>query len=126
VVHFVKGRRYQSYCSLIDSIVVASIIDPTLTATKELADGVERRGELTRGMTVVIERRAHHGRTDLARIHAVRSLQFDVSLTRRKRLWRPPTCMAERLRRVRAAAAGGGRYLLTSPVGEGSAVLTNC
>jgi purine nucleosidase/pyrimidine-specific ribonucleoside hydrolase len=76
VVAFVNGRGYQSYCSLIDSVVVAAIIDPSLITTEELGCDVERHGELTRGMTVV-ERRAHHARTDLPRINAVNSLDFD-------------------------------------------------
>jgi purine nucleosidase/pyrimidine-specific ribonucleoside hydrolase len=76
VVNFVKGRGYQSYCSLIDSVAVAAIIDPTLITTEELGCDVERRGELTRGMTVV-ERRSHHGRTDLPRVSAVNGVEFD-------------------------------------------------
>lgn len=76
IVEYVHGRGYQSYCSLIDSVAVAAVIDPTLVESVELRCGVERRGELTRGMTVV-ERRAHHGRTDLPLIRAVCALDFD-------------------------------------------------
>ncbi|MFE4668713.1 nucleoside hydrolase [Streptomyces sp. NPDC056716] len=76
IVEYVQGRGYQSYCSLIDSVAVAALIDPTLVTSVELRCDVERRGELTRGMTVV-ERRAHHGRTDLPVIRAVSELDFD-------------------------------------------------
>jgi purine nucleosidase/pyrimidine-specific ribonucleoside hydrolase len=76
IVEYVQGRGYQSYCSLIDSVAVATVIDPTLVKSVELRCDVERRGELTRGMTVV-ERRAHHGRTDLPVIRAVSELDFD-------------------------------------------------
>jgi len=76
IVEYVQGRGYQSYCSLIDSVAVAAVIDPTLVESVELRCDVERRGELTRGMTVV-ERRAHHGRTDLPLIRAVCALDFD-------------------------------------------------
>ena len=76
VVDYVKGRGYQSYCSLIDSVAVAALIDPTLIECVEVRCDVERRGELTRGMTVV-ERRAHHGRKDLPVIRTVSGLDFD-------------------------------------------------
>ncbi|CAM5651751.1 Nucleoside hydrolase OS=Streptomyces alboniger OX=132473 GN=CP975_33085 PE=4 SV=1 [Streptomyces alboniger] len=76
VVDYVKGRGYQSYCSLIDSVAVAALIDPTLIECVEVRCDVERRGELTRGMTVV-ERRAHHGREDLPVIRTVSALDFD-------------------------------------------------
>jgi purine nucleosidase/pyrimidine-specific ribonucleoside hydrolase len=76
VVDYVKGRGYQSYCSLIDSVAVAALIDPTLIECVEVRCDVERRGELTRGMTVV-ERRAHHGREDLPLIRTVSALDFD-------------------------------------------------
>ncbi|MCW2872321.1 nucleoside hydrolase [Actinacidiphila oryziradicis] len=76
IVDYVNSRGYQSYCSLIDSAAVAALIDPTLVESVELRCDVERRGELTRGMTVV-ERRAHHGREDLPTIRAVSALDFD-------------------------------------------------
>jgi purine nucleosidase/pyrimidine-specific ribonucleoside hydrolase len=79
VVDFVNGRGYQSYCSLIDSVAIAALIDPTLIDCVEVRCDVERRGELTRGMTVV-ERRAHHGRDDLPTIRTVSSLDFDRCL----------------------------------------------
>lgn len=69
VVDYVEGRGYQSYCSLIDS--VAALIECV-----EVRCDIERRGELTRGMTVA-ERRAHHGREDLPVIKAVSGLDFD-------------------------------------------------
>jgi inosine-uridine nucleoside N-ribohydrolase len=101
IVEYVNGRGYQSYCSLIDSVTVAAVIDPTLIETVELRCGVERRGELTRGIPVV-ERRAHHGRTDLPVIRTVSTLDFDrfpdLMTGRRPRPWTcwrrawPPAC----------------------------------
>lgn len=76
VVDFVNGRGYQSYCSLIDSVAIAALADPTLVECTRIRCDVERRGELTRGMTVV-ERRAHHARQDLPTIKAVTDLDFD-------------------------------------------------
>lgn len=76
IVEYVNNRGYQSYCSLIDSVAIAAMIDPKLVTTTPLRVGVERRGELTRGMTVV-ERRLHHCRDDLPVVQAVGSLDFD-------------------------------------------------
>lgn len=67
VVEFVQGRGYQSYCSLIDSTAVATLIDPALVTTETVLCDVETEGRLTRGMTVV-DRRQHHEWQDLPRI----------------------------------------------------------
>lgn len=76
IVDFVEGRGYQSYCSLIDSAAVASLIDPTLVATESVLCDVETEGRLTRGMTVV-DRRLHHEWQDLPRIDI--ATDFDYS-----------------------------------------------
>ncbi|GAA2450578.1 nucleoside hydrolase [Agromyces soli] len=64
VVDFVNGRGYQSYCSLIDSAAVATVIAPSLATVVQLRCDVATEGRLTRGMTVV-DRRAHHQWTAL-------------------------------------------------------------
>lgn len=74
VVEFVQGRGYQSYCSLIDSAAVASLIDPTLVTTETVLCDVETEGQLTRGMTVV-DRRLHHEWDHLPRIEI--AVDFD-------------------------------------------------
>jgi len=75
VVDFVQGRGYQSYCSLIDSVAVASLIDPGLVTTESVLCAVETEGRLTRGMTVV-DRRAHHAWDDLPRIEIAVDLDY--------------------------------------------------
>jgi len=60
MIRFVVGRGFESYCVLIDSMAVASVIDPALIATLTAKVGVETKGELTLGMTVMDTR--HHFR----------------------------------------------------------------
>ncbi len=76
VVQFVEGRGYQSYCSLIDSAAVASLIDPTLVRTETVHCDVATEGRLTRGMTVV-DRRNHHRWTDLPQIEIAVGFDYD-------------------------------------------------
>jgi inosine-uridine nucleoside N-ribohydrolase len=47
--------------SLHDPLAVASVIDPTLIGTESVHVEVETRGEVTRGMTLVDQRRMHRG-----------------------------------------------------------------
>jgi purine nucleosidase/pyrimidine-specific ribonucleoside hydrolase len=76
VVEFVQGRGYQSYCSLIDSAAVASLIDPTLVVRETVYCDVATEGRLTRGMTVV-DRRNHHRWTDLPQIEIAVGFDYD-------------------------------------------------
>lgn len=76
VIDFVQNRGYQSYCSLIDSAAVASLIDPTLLTTTSVRCDVETEGRLTRGMTVV-DRRLHHAWEHLPLIEVATGLDFD-------------------------------------------------
>jgi inosine-uridine nucleoside N-ribohydrolase len=55
---FVEDRGFGSYCSLIDSLAVAAALDRTLFSTIHLNVGIETKGELTLGETVV-DRREH-------------------------------------------------------------------
>lgn len=58
MIRFVTRRGFQSYCVLIDAMAVAAVIDPGFVATILSRVGVETRGELTLGMTVLDAR--HH------------------------------------------------------------------
>lgn len=58
MIRFVTGRGFESYCVLIDSMAVAAVMDPSLVSTIPAKVGVETRGELTLGMTVMDAR--HH------------------------------------------------------------------
>jgi inosine-uridine nucleoside N-ribohydrolase len=55
---FVEDRGFGSYCSLIDSLAVAAALDRTLFSSVHLNVGIETKGELTLGETVV-DRREH-------------------------------------------------------------------
>jgi purine nucleosidase/pyrimidine-specific ribonucleoside hydrolase len=76
VVEFVERRGYQSYCSLIDSTAIASIIDPTLVTTEQVHCDIALGDELTRGMTVV-DRRNHHQWTELPSIQIATDYDYD-------------------------------------------------
>jgi len=58
VCGFVEERGFGSYCGLIDSLAVAAALDRSLFSTVQLKVGVETKGELTLGQTVV-DRREH-------------------------------------------------------------------
>lgn len=58
-IKFVRGRGFDAYCTVIDCMAVAYVIDPTLIETMEARVGVETKDGLTLGMTV-IDRRHHH------------------------------------------------------------------
>lgn len=58
-IRFVNGRGFEAYCTVIDCMAVAYVIDPSLVETFEAHVGVETKDGLTLGMTV-IDRRHHH------------------------------------------------------------------
>lgn len=58
-IRFNNGRGFQSYCTIIDCMAVGYAVDPSLVETITGKVGVETRGELTLGMTV-LDRRHHH------------------------------------------------------------------
>ncbi len=53
MITFVKGIGWLPYCVLIDSMAVAAVINPEIVSFKEAHVGIETKGELTLGMTVV-------------------------------------------------------------------------
>jgi len=58
-IRFVNSKGHQAYCTVIDCMAVAYVIDPTLVETFEARVGVETKDGLTLGMTV-IDRRHHY------------------------------------------------------------------
>lgn len=57
-IRFVNGRGFEAYCTVIDCMAVAYVIDPTLVETMKAHVGIETKEGLTFGMTV-IDRRHH-------------------------------------------------------------------
>lgn len=68
-VNFVESRGFRSYCALIDALAIASLLDPAILRTERVRVGIETRGELTTGQTVV-DRREHFQWTHLPLIEA--------------------------------------------------------
>ena len=58
-IHFVNGRGFEAYCTVIDCMAVAYAIDETIVETFEAHVGVETKDGLTLGNTVV-DYRHHH------------------------------------------------------------------
>lgn len=79
VVDFVRGRNYQSYCALIDSMAIAALTHAHWFTTEKLHCIVETQGESTLGMTVV-DRRNHHRWEHLPLIEAVSDVDYDAYL----------------------------------------------
>ena len=63
-IDFVHGRGFEAYCTIIDCMAVAYVIDPALVETIHGHVGVETQSPLTLGMTV-LDGRHHHVWTDL-------------------------------------------------------------
>lgn len=58
-IKFVNGRGFEAYCTVIDCMAVGYAIDETLVETFEGRVGIETKGELTLGNTV-LDARHHH------------------------------------------------------------------
>lgn len=58
-IRFVNKRGFEAYCTVIDCMAVGYAIDPTLVETIKGRVGIETRGRLTLGMTV-LDSRHHH------------------------------------------------------------------
>lgn len=56
VIAFVERRGFRSYCGLIDSLAVATALDPAVLVTERLHVAIETRSALTLGQTVVDRR----------------------------------------------------------------------
>ncbi|MFD0714511.1 nucleoside hydrolase [Paenibacillus sp. GCM10027626] len=68
MIQFVTKRGFESYCVLIDSMAVAAAIDETFIRSIRGKVGVETKGELTLGMTV-LDTRHHHTWNSLPEIN---------------------------------------------------------
>lgn len=68
MIRFVTKRGFESYCVLIDSMAVAAAIDPSLVLSIPARVGVETKGDLTLGMTVM-DARHHFQWSHLPEIH---------------------------------------------------------
>lgn len=75
VIEFVRGRKYQSYCALIDSMAIAAVVHPELMTTTQVRCTVETTGTATLGMTVT-DVRNHHRWEHLPLIEAVSDVDF--------------------------------------------------
>lgn len=67
-IRFVNSKGHAAYCTVIDCMAVAYVIDPTLVETMEAHVGVETKDGLTLGMTV-IDRRHHYVWEQLPLVH---------------------------------------------------------
>jgi purine nucleosidase/pyrimidine-specific ribonucleoside hydrolase len=76
VCRFVEDRGFGSYCGLIDALPVAAAIDRRLFSTEHLKVGIETKGELTLGETVV-DRREHFRWDHLPTIEAASDVDRD-------------------------------------------------
>ncbi|REK77725.1 nucleoside hydrolase [Paenibacillus paeoniae] len=75
MINFVANRGFESYCVLIDSMAVAAAIDETLIRTIRGRVGVETKGHLTLGMTV-LDTRHHHVWSDLPEINIAAEAEY--------------------------------------------------
>jgi len=76
VIDFVESRGFGAYCGLIDSLAVAVALDRSIVTTQRLRVGVETRGDLTLGATIV-DRREHFQWTHLPQIDVVSDIDAD-------------------------------------------------
>ncbi|MBP1996638.1 nucleoside hydrolase [Paenibacillus eucommiae] len=75
MIEFVTNRGFESYCVLIDSMAVAAAIDETLIQTIKGRVGVETKGNLTLGMTI-LDTRHHHTWNDLPEIQVAAEADY--------------------------------------------------
>ncbi|QUW23896.1 nucleoside hydrolase [Sporosarcina sp. Marseille-Q4063] len=75
MINFVKNRGFESYCVLIDSMAIAALIDETLITTIKGKVGIETKGELTLGMTI-LDTRHHHTWNKLPEINVAAEADY--------------------------------------------------
>lgn len=78
-INFVRGRGYDAYCTVIDCMAVAAVIDPRIVSSVPGLVGIETQGELTRGMTVW-DRRHHHEWSHLPTVDIATSADYSQFL----------------------------------------------
>jgi inosine-uridine nucleoside N-ribohydrolase len=76
VLRFLEKRGFKAYCALIDSLAVAAVIDPAVIRTERIRVGIETRGDLTTGQTVV-DRRENFAWQHLPMINAAAELDCE-------------------------------------------------
>lgn len=79
LLRFVTERGFLSYCILIDSLVVATVLNPNVLRTRRIHVDVETQGALTLGQTVV-DTRANFRWSHLPQIEAAYDADFDLFL----------------------------------------------
>ncbi len=84
-IQFVRRRGYDAYCTCIDCMAVAYLIEPSIITTEQALVGVEIKDGLTLGMTVR-DGRHHHTWEQLPRISIAVSADYQRFLALLKNL----------------------------------------
>lgn len=74
-VDFVTNRGYGAYCTIIDCMAIASVLEPDIIEFFEGHVGIETMSELCRGMTV-LDSRHHHVWEHLPIVHIARTADY--------------------------------------------------
>ena len=74
-IRFVNQKGFEAYCAVIDCLAVGYVIDPTLVETFAGRVGIETKGELTLGNTV-LDARHHHVWEQLPVVEIGRSVDY--------------------------------------------------
>lgn len=79
-INFVTNRGYGAYCTVIDCLAVAYVIDSTLVESFTGKVGIELEGRYSFGNTV-LERRAHHAWEKMAEIEIGKAVDYGKFLS---------------------------------------------
>ncbi|KMY50962.1 nucleoside hydrolase [Peribacillus loiseleuriae] len=79
MINFVNNRGFESYCVLIDSMAIGAIIDESIIKTLKGKVGIETKGEITLGMTV-LDTRHHHTWNDLPEVNIAYEANYEKFL----------------------------------------------
>lgn len=79
MIQFVNNRGFESYCVLIDSMAIGAIIDESIIKTLTGRVGIETKGEITLGMTV-LDTRHHHTWNDLPEVKIAYEADYEKFL----------------------------------------------
>lgn len=74
-IEFVTGRGYGAYCTIIDCMAVAAVIDESLVESFVGRVGIETESVLCRGMTV-LDSRHHHVWEHLPQVNVARTADY--------------------------------------------------
>lgn len=78
-IKFVTARGYGAYCTVIDCLAVAYVIDPALIKTFVGKVGIELEGKYSFGNTV-LERREHHAWEEMAKVNIGEQVDYEQFL----------------------------------------------